>query len=263
MFVAGGANGFSRSSDGVTWTAVTLTGYTLDAICWSSERGLFVAACSTGVAGKVLTSPDGITWTPGTTFVGDDSSWRGICWSPEVGLFVAVALSGTNKIMTSPDGINWTVRSFAENVQSFFSVCWSSQKNLFIAVSVDGSNQVVTSSDGINWSGRSPSEASGWYSIAWSPELGRFACVAATGTVGCMTLDLPQLNTTPIQNGQREGQKATLVGVDGYNSPELKTAGAINSNKDDNDKVLAIRTQKAYELEWDSVNLKWVNRGIG
>jgi hypothetical protein len=69
------------------------------AVCWSAEVGLFVAVAISGTGNRVMTSPDGITWTARSSAA--DNSWVAVCWSAEVGLFVAVANSGTgNRVMT-------------------------------------------------------------------------------------------------------------------------------------------------------------------
>jgi hypothetical protein len=62
--------------------------------------GLFVAVASTGTGNRVMTSPDGISWTARSSAA--DNSWVSVCWSKEMGLFVAVASTGTgNRVMTS------------------------------------------------------------------------------------------------------------------------------------------------------------------
>ena len=69
-------------------------------VCWSAELSLFVAVASSGTGNRVMTSPDGITWTSRTSAA--DNSWRSVCWSPELSLFVAVAETGSgNRVMTA------------------------------------------------------------------------------------------------------------------------------------------------------------------
>jgi len=85
--------------------------------------GLFVAVGSTFGDGRVMTSPDGITWTQRTSAL--PAEIGAVCWSPELSLFVAVAGSGSgNRVMTSPDGITWTARTSAAD-KEWRSVCWS------------------------------------------------------------------------------------------------------------------------------------------
>jgi hypothetical protein len=81
---------------------------------------LFAAVSTTGTGNRVMTSPDGITWTSRTSAA--DNNWQSVAWSATLGLFIAVATSGSpNQIMTSPDGINWTTRT-APNTNDYLGV---------------------------------------------------------------------------------------------------------------------------------------------
>jgi hypothetical protein len=72
-------------------------------VCWSSELSLFVAVANTGTGNRVMTSPDGITWTVRTSAANNE--WWGVCWSSELSLFVAVGSTGTgNRVMTTTAG---------------------------------------------------------------------------------------------------------------------------------------------------------------
>ncbi len=116
LYIAVGAGGaIMTSPDGTTWTAresnttndlravglgvfTTTTGTGVTAVV--SSTNLFVA---TGVAGTLLTSPDGLTWTARAPI----SSTR-INAVSFGGQFVAVGDAG--KIFTSLDGISWTAQ---------------------------------------------------------------------------------------------------------------------------------------------------------
>ena len=74
-------------------------------VCWSAELSLFVAVASTGTGNRVMTSPDGITWTARTSAA--DNAWRSVCWSPELSLFVAVAESGTGGLVMTAYGCTY------------------------------------------------------------------------------------------------------------------------------------------------------------
>lgn len=126
-FVAVAAIGTNRvyySDDGVTWTA---TSANYDTNVWQSitygvptmgtyaNVGLFVAVASTvtttGTA--VMTSIDGITWTPQNT-TGFDYPWFSVTFGQistgtyaGMGAFVAVAYAQANRLMWSYDGVNW------------------------------------------------------------------------------------------------------------------------------------------------------------
>ena len=71
---------------------------------------MFVAVASTGAGDRVMTSPDGVTWTARSSSA--DNWWSSVAYGD--GVFVAVAATGAGgRVMTSPDGIIWTARSAA------------------------------------------------------------------------------------------------------------------------------------------------------
>lgn len=203
LFCAVSTNGTNRvmtSPDGVTWTARTpaVTTNQWRGIVWAKELGIFVAVGSDGGSSGqgAMTSPDGITWTARTSPVG--ATWASVTWSPELNLFVAVGYGSGTRFMTSPDGINWTARTGGNSGCLWRDVSWAPEIGKFVAVASSGAGineRVAISSDGINWTGityaapgstitHTVDAASVLRSVAWSPELGVFAMVAATeGTV--------------------------------------------------------------------------------
>jgi hypothetical protein len=137
--------------------------------------GLFVAVSETGTGNRVMTSPDGITWTSRVSAA--DNEWMGIAYGN--GLFVAVSSSGTgNRVMTSPDGITWTIRvSAADN--DWEDITYGD--GLFVAVSETGTgNRIMSSPDGITWTIRVSAVDNNWSGIAYGG--GLFAVVASSGT---------------------------------------------------------------------------------
>ena len=140
-------------------------------------NGLFVAV-SYSVGNRVMTSPDGITWTSRTTPASGSYGWYSVTYGNS--LFVAVA-SGTgigNRVMTSPDGITWTLRTSAAD-NDWWSVTYGN--NLFVAVSYTGTgNRVMTSPDGIIWTLRTSATDNDWWSVTYGN--GLFVAVANTGT---------------------------------------------------------------------------------
>ena len=96
----GGNNNYIMTSrNGTTWTTINNPNQYggESGICWCPELKLFVALSYS--LGRVVTSPDGITWTAATQFIGGEMC--GVCWSPELGIFVVVGGSGTNRVVTS------------------------------------------------------------------------------------------------------------------------------------------------------------------
>jgi hypothetical protein len=206
-----------------TWTPYVPSTGTLGS-AWRSVtfgNGMFVAVASNGT-NRVMTSPDGITWTARTaagdiqwlsvTFgngvfvaVGDTvtsgvsrvmTSTNGIDWTPREatwdsqwrsvtfgnGVFVAVASDGTNRVMTSEDGSSWTARTAAEAI-SWNSVTFGN--GVFVAVAFNGTNRVMTSEDGSSWTARTAAVANSWNSVTFGN--GVFVAVAFDGTNRVMT----------------------------------------------------------------------------
>lgn len=109
--------------------------------------GQFVAVGSKGTK-RVMTSPDGKTWTMRTA--GEMNTWNAVTYGN--GIFVAVAGDGSNRVMTSPDGITWTARQAASESR------WQAitfGNGLFVATAQNGSSQIMTSPDGVTWTARS------------------------------------------------------------------------------------------------------------
>jgi hypothetical protein len=150
-------------------------------VCWVPELSLLVAVSNNGTNNRVMTSPDGVTWTSRTSAANNE--WYSVCWSSELGLFVAVASTGIgNRVMTSPDGVTWTTRTSAAD-NSWKSVCWAAELGLFVAVSDSGvGNRVMTSPDGFTWTTRTSAVDNAWRSVCWVPELSLLVAVSNNGT---------------------------------------------------------------------------------
>jgi hypothetical protein len=88
----------ASASTGITWTSRAAADNNKSWMGVTYGNGTFVAVASTGVGNRVMTSPDGITWTSRTSAA--DNAWYGVTYGN--GTFVAVASSGTgNRVMTS------------------------------------------------------------------------------------------------------------------------------------------------------------------
>lgn len=146
-------------------------------VAWSESLGLFVAVSNTGT-NRVMTSPDGETWTLRAS-ADDSQTWVEIAWAPSLGLFAAVAHgAGTQKVMTSPDGITWTLRTTPTG--GYNCLVWAEELGYFVALS---NAEVSTSPDGIVWTAYSLPETRTWSGIAWAPELPMFVTVCPTAPV--------------------------------------------------------------------------------
>ena len=170
------------------WTEIVVGIGDWTGICWSQELRIFVAvATSVTDTNKVMTSYDGIKWTPGTSL--EDNDWVGVCWSPQLRKFVAVG-SGVDGIMFSNNGINWEAIEEQESSSNLNSICWSPELELFIAV---GLNNIKSSSDGSEWTSEEVN-ANEWKSVCWSPELGIFVAVAISENYNGVTTSPDGIN---------------------------------------------------------------------
>ena len=139
------------------WTARTAS----EANSWQSityGNGLFVAVSSDGT-NRVMTSPDGITWTTRTAAT-SSSYWQAVTYGNDT--FVAISYT-SDAVMTSLDGITWTRRT-ASSSEAWISVTYGN--GLFVAVA-NNTNKVMTSPDGITWTARTASASSAWRAITY------------------------------------------------------------------------------------------------
>ena len=158
------------------WTSRTSPANTSNnqwtSVCYGN--GLFVAVCRNN-AYRVMTSPDGITWT--SRIAPQTGTWFGVCYGN--GLYVAVGYQPSYGVMTSPDSITWTTQTSPLNTNEWRSVCYGN--GLFVAVSSSGTgNRVMTSPDGITWTSRTSAANNDWNSVCYGAD--KFVAVSYSGT---------------------------------------------------------------------------------
>ena len=230
VFVAVSSSGtdhVATSSDGINWTFQAGTSNKWESITYGN--GMFVAVSQSGtVHDDVMTSPDGVTWSSGST-ASAATYWQSVTYGN--GLFVAVALFGD--VMTSPDGITWTPET-ASVGNNWNSVTYGG--GLFVAVSGSGttSNDVMTSPDGITWSNRSVPTANFWGAVTYGN--GMFVAVSQDGTTSndIMTSGFPDTSTNQnnniYQGGITVNGTLTLPDLSGASGlAALDTSGNISS----------------------------------
>lgn len=181
-FVAVGGGGTVNamtSTDGITWTPLTLpaTG-TMRDVTWSPELGIFViVGTNTAASGmNALTSSDGITWTAQSLSLGVGST---IVWSPEQHQFV-VAVATASLTATSPDGITWTSHTGSMPINAT-GIAWSADDNRYVVASASSpTGRMYSSPDGITWTQQSTSIAN-FQDIVYSKERDLFVTVGTQG----------------------------------------------------------------------------------
>lgn len=175
-----------------SWSLVSQSPGNWVSACWSPDLSLFVAVgvSTTGATNSVMTSPNGMTWTlrstPVSTFgnTSGGQQWVSVCWASFISKFVAVSngFVENERVMTSADGITWTLQNSYNQLQDgnpWTCVCAAPEIGLLVAVAANGT--VMTSPDGITWTQRTPDVNFSHRSVCWSPELGLFAIVSASG----------------------------------------------------------------------------------
>jgi hypothetical protein len=206
------------------WTSQVVGGAGWTKLVWAAEINKFCAIAYNFGDDRVMTSPDGITWTDitvplhtfwglawspqlsmfcgvsatafitstdGVTWVENASltvagSYRAIAWAPELGIFCAVSdLSSVS--MTSDDGTTW-IAGVMENTR-FQSVTWAPQLGLFCALSSQ-SNIAATSPDGLVWTSHTTILNNTWQGVAWAPQLAIF-CAVANSSTGDLVMTSP------------------------------------------------------------------------
>jgi hypothetical protein len=154
---------------------------------WSSVaygNEVFVAVAAGTSKAQVMTSPDGITWTPRTAGV-PAGAWFSVTFGG--GQFVAVAEGDSgqgNLVMTSPDGINWTSRDAPDS--AWQTVTYGGERFVAVARTITNGTgpMVMTSGDGVSWSAQSAPPGV-WASVAYGA--GKFVAVATSGDDQVMT----------------------------------------------------------------------------
>ena len=220
---------------------------------WSSicrGNSLFVAVASSGDEDRVITSPDGITWT--SRFSSSMNDWTSVIYSKELNLFVAVASSGdSNRIMTSTNAIDWSSQVSASN-NDWTSVCWSKELNLFVAVASSGTgDRVMTSPDGITWTSRVSSVDNNWTSICWSKELNLFVAVASSGTDNRIMTSPDGISWTSRTNPLNYNWKSVCW------CPNINTFIAVADSGTDYNRVMTSNDGINWSIQFCNNNNNW------
>ncbi|MBK1694654.1 hypothetical protein CKO09_07870 [Chromatium weissei] len=191
---------------GSSWEQITITPPVTDwlyGVTWNGNT--FVAV---GASGKILTSPDGLTWTPQTS---NTSAWcTGVTWNGS--RFVVVC--GAGKIVTSDDdGVTWVVRT-SGTANTIYKSTWSGSQ--FVAVGEVGT--ILTSSDGLTWATQNSGTVNNLYGVTWNGS--QFVAVGHAGTILTSTDGETWTSITPVTANNLErvawnGNKFVAVGSSG------------------------------------------------
>lgn len=186
------------------WSQYALPGF--KGQIWSSivyGNGVYVAMGSNDTNQPVMTSPDGVAWTP-HSIAGTSQGYTGVAFGD--GKFVAVSSRGY--AATSTDGIIWGRASIAQFDYNTSGVAYGGGVFVVVSGGQTGNGAVLTSTDGLTWIRRStpvnPDSANSgsWTSIAYS---GVNFVAVASGLTGQDVMTSPDgvswtLQSTPTTN---------------------------------------------------------------
>lgn len=149
------------------------------ALVWSVNFNLLVAVGKTGTNPRLMTSPDGITWTPPPQPLTHDCT--AICEiTTGVNTGRLVAVGGYGKTLTCDDGVNWVDRT-VYTPRKAGGICWSPERGLLVMVAGGGDvfdNQVSTSPDGEVWTLRATPIEANWINVIWVDALLLFIAIS-------------------------------------------------------------------------------------
>ena len=192
-----------RSTDGITWTTVSLP----TASVWQSIAAVGSTFVAVSGAGTCASSPDGANWTTRTGTTGTDVTSNGTT-------FVSMIIGNTTAacLFTSTDGTNWTARNQTVLVGNDAILY-----NGTTLVLVGSNKQIQTSTDGITWVNQGQSSTLGAFSAS---------AVALSGRSNAGSAII--INT--ISNGlyvHRNSSDSTGLNWTGYFLPVPNTTATI------------------------------------
>ena len=110
-------------------------------------NGVFVAVSAWGMPGVIMTSSNGIDWTPQIT---PDGRWWDVAYGD--GVFVAISTPGSNRFMRSTDnGITWTPIT-VDRYRNWMNITYGG--GIFVATSGSAAGDgvfMISTDGGINW----------------------------------------------------------------------------------------------------------------
>jgi len=180
-FVAVGENcAIFTSSDGIGWTssdAPPCSNYLLQSIAYGNNK--FVTVGSSGSAGFISTSPDGMTWETNKT-TSRNQDLKDVAYGENTFVSVGKGLTDTSEsygvILTSFGGTNWSEHS-PGTIKGINAVAYGG--STFVAVGEDGI--IFSSTDGITWNEELSSITKTFNAITYGNNI--FVAVGENGTV--------------------------------------------------------------------------------
>ncbi len=160
LFVGCTAGGLLYSSDGSTYTQITVGTGPINAFAYSEAEGIYVI----GEALNIWVSSDALTWGKVYTASSVNSFNAGVY---AAGKFVFANSDG--ELFTSSDGYVWTQTS-PFNSYEVTAIAYMENVSLYIAIDVDG--EIWSSPDATTWTSRRSATTNPCFDITYIKETG-------------------------------------------------------------------------------------------
>ncbi len=171
----------TSDDDGYHWTLrsnpYSAVNGLLTAVCWDGTNFIAVGDLS-GTATRVMTSPDGTTWTARTSAPSTNVRWFGVAPNENGSAVVAVgrlSAGGVGEMTSTDHGVTWTQHTPSVASSTYLGVANNQQvtADTWCAVSAPSSSttRIMTSTnDGTSWTQRTgaPTTGIGLWGVVWN-----------------------------------------------------------------------------------------------
>ncbi len=192
----------TSDNDGYNWTSrsnpFSSSAAQFRAVCWDGTNFIVVGESGNASTPRVMTSPDGTTWTSRTSAPSSGVHWEGVAAYSGGVVAVGRLNPGAGAVMTSSDhGATWTQRTAAATA-TYLAVNNNDQvtANTWCAVGnpTSSTTRIMTSSNnGTSWTARTGATSNvGLFGVAW---VGTFF-IAVGGDENASPVT-PQIMTSP------------------------------------------------------------------
>lgn len=147
-----GNNRLAYSTDGVTWTPVSIAYDLLAKMDYGNGRYVISRGVSNNVGGKFIHSTDGINWTLDTSADSYDFTPTDMAYGNGKWIAVGVCDLGTaTRVLTSTNGITWSNTPNIHPAGDGFSIFYNGSNWLMGGDGYGSGTQVAFSQDGSTW----------------------------------------------------------------------------------------------------------------
>lgn len=174
FLAVGGSTGISISTDGLTWTNLTLSNPTVNELVeavWDSTHSVWVIADNVTTIWYSSDPPTGSSWTkvvvnqivPGGLIFGNG----------KLVMVGQVTVSNARCQVSSDGGSTWSLETSLDTSVTWNSVAYDPDNMLFVAVGGGGTtaNEIATSPDGITWTPQTAPNALDYTAVAYGNKL--------------------------------------------------------------------------------------------